>query len=62
MKKCERERLERLYLTKVEAAMRKRSIGYRLLAEAEDEMASAKEILMKTKGEINDGKQEAEKE
>ena len=58
MKKCERERLERLYLTKIEAAMRKRSLGYRLLAEAEDEMASAKEILMKTKGERNDGNPE----
>jgi len=58
MKKCERERLEKLYLTKIEAAMRKRSLGYRLLAEAEDEMASAKEILMKTKGERNDGNPE----
>lgn len=58
MKKCERERLEKLYLTKIETAMRKRSLGYRLLAEAEDEMASAKEILMKTKGERNDGNPE----
>ena len=58
MKKCERERLEKLYLTKIEAAMRTRSLGYRLLAEAEDEMAAAKEILMKTKGERNDGNPE----
>ena len=61
MRKCERERLEKLYLAKIEAAMRKRSLGYRLLAEAEDEMASAKEILMKTKGERNNGTADGER-
>lgn len=45
MRKAEKERLQKLYLTQVDAAMKKRSLGYRLLAEAEEEMIAAREIL-----------------
>lgn len=45
MRKAEKERLQKLYLTQVDAAMKKRALGYRLLAEAEEEMIAARELL-----------------
>ena len=55
MRRAEKERLQKLYLTQVDAAMKKRSLGYRLLAEAEEEMIAAREILANVKGEKRNG-------
>lgn len=45
MRRAEKERLQKLYLTWIDVAMKKRSLGYRLLAEAEEEMIAARELL-----------------
>lgn len=61
MRKAEKDRRQKLYLTRVEAAMRKRSLGYRLLAEAEEEMVAARELLENVKGEKRNGAADGER-
>lgn len=59
MRKSEKERLMKLYMTEVEAAMNKRTLAYNMLGEAEFDLATAKRKLRRALGkEDEDGSRE----